>query len=145
MDNTIIFMVEPKNVMGLWPMIDGLLAPAIAISCTHTTEDVRKGLMTNNAQLWVQWSKDANTIDAAVVTEFINYPRGLWFRFWLAGAAHGANILWDEFYSKLYEFAKYNKCAGIEDCGRGGWNKYAPHAKKIAQLRRIFINYEGAA
>ena len=129
-------MIYPANIPQVWSEVEPLLEPAVAISETHNAEDVFRSLMGGKAQLWVQWS---GKIDAAVVTEFIDYPRGLWFRFWLAGAVKEAEVLWKKFYETLYGFAKQSLCVGIEDCGRGGWDHYAPHAKKVASLRRIKI------
>lgn len=129
-------MIYPSNIANIWPHAIPLLEPAIALSGTHNLEDVRKSLLCGNAQLWIQWN---DKLEAAVVTEFINYPRGAWFRFWLAGALKDAQILWDKFFDILYNFAKENNCKGIEDCGRNGWSHYAPEAKKISTLRRIEI------
>lgn len=135
-----ITMVYPININPIWPETAALLAPAVDISGTHDVEDVRRSLMGNQSQLWVQWNAG---VDAAVVTEFINYPKGLWCRFWLAGAKKGVEIAWDKFFETLYKFARDNRCVGIEDCGRGGWDRYAPQAKKISTLRRILIDYGG--
>lgn len=129
-------MILPENINAVWPQASTLLEPALALSHTHNIDDVYDSLMLNESQLWVQYS---DKVDAAVVTEFVYYPRGQWCRFWLAGAAKDANILWKKFFDTLYGFAKKNKCAGIEDCGRTGWNKYAPQSLKIAILRRILI------
>lgn len=131
-----ITLVYPANILSIWPQIIPLLEPALALTKTHTIEDIRKLLLCGNAQLWVQWNDKA---EAAVVTEFKNYPLGIGFNFWLAGALKEAKIKWNEFFDTLYEFAKNNGCRWIEDCGRGGWDKYAPQAKRIAVMRRIEI------
>jgi len=136
LDNQIITMIYPAHIAQIWSEVEPLLKPAIAISGTHNCEDIYHSLMGGKSQLWIQWSEK---VDAVVVTEFISYPRGLWFRFWLAGALKETEVLWKKFFDILYEFAKQNKCAGIEDCGRVGWGHYAPHAKKIGILRRIEI------
>lgn len=136
MTECMISMVYPANIPPLWNQVEPILEPAIAISGTHNSEDVYHSLMGGKSQLWVQWN---GKVEAAVVTEFMPYPRGLWFRFWLAGALKGACILWQGFYDILYKFAQNSFCIGIEDCGRGGWDYYAPHAKKIGILRRIKI------
>lgn len=133
----IITMVLPENIEAIWPQIIPLLQPALKIAETHNIHDVKDAIDFGKAQLWVQWNEGA--VDAAVTTEIVNYPRGTWLRFWLAGAQPKTDILWDKFYESLYNFAKKHKFVGIEDCGRNGWSKYAPHAKKIAILRRIKI------
>lgn len=136
MSEVIITMIYPANIAQVWADVMPLLESAVDKSGTHTIEDIYLSLMGGKSQLWVQWS---GKVDAAVTTEFVNYPRGLWFRFWLAGAVKDADVLWQKFYDTLYEFAKNNQCVGIEDCGREGWNRYAPHARKISTLRRIEI------
>lgn len=136
MNDTVITMIYPSNINKVWPDVERLLLPAVVKSGTHNTQDVYKNLISGRSQLWIQWS---GKVDAAVTTEFMDYPRGLWFRFWLAGAAKGTQILWQKFFDTLYDFAKKSKCVGIEDCGRVGWNKYAPQARKVSILRRIEI------
>lgn len=132
----VITMIYPANIPQVWSEVKPLLEPALAIAETHNAEDVYQSLMGGKSQLWVQWS---GKIDSAVVTEFIAYPRGLWFRVWLAGALKGAESLWQKFYEILYSFAEQARCAGIEDCGRGGWDHYVPQAKKVGVVRRIKI------
>lgn len=142
MEDTVITMVYPSNVSLVWPLVVSLLDPALAIAGTHEIGDVRKSIMGGQAQLWVQWTKDKG-VDAAVVTEFVNYPKGLWFRLWLSGAQKQAKIMWDKFFDILYEFADKNDCVGLEDCGRSGWERHIPQGKKtrnIAMLRRIKID-----
>ena len=139
MDEPVITMIYSSNVPPVWSECEPLLKEAIESFGTHTIEDVYKGIMGGKAQLWVQWS---GKVDAVVVTEFVDYPKGLWFRFWLAGALKGSQVLWQKFFDTLYEFAKKSRCAGIEDCGRIGWEKYIPEGHKvhnIASLRRIKI------
>lgn len=139
MGDTVITMIYSSNVPKIWAEVEPLLKDAVEHSGTHTTEDVYKSVMAGKSQLWVQWS---GKVDAVVTTEFIDYPKGLWFRFWLAGALHGSEILWQQFFDTLYDFAKNSHCLGIEDCGRMGWDKFIPEkyqARKICSLRRILI------
>lgn len=131
-----ITMVYPANIINVWPQVEMLLSPCIALHGTHNPEDVRKSILGGNSQLWIEWS---DKTEAAVVTEFVPYPKGLWLRFWLAGALKDAKIQWNDFYKTLEEFAKNNNCKGIEDCGREGWSHYAPQAKKVFSMRRIVL------
>ncbi len=130
-----IIMVHPINITPIWPQVESLLAPALLIAMTHSIEDVRKSLMAGHSQLWIQWR---DKVEAAVVTEFKSYPQGLWFNFWLAGAIKNADIWWTKIFEILVDFAKIHKCAGIEDCGRAGWDWYCPNeVKRIGILRRM--------
>lgn len=138
-NEAVITMIYPSNIAQLWPEVEPLLLEAVEHSGTHTAEDVYKSIMGGKSQLWVQWS---GKVDAAVTTEFVDYPKGLWFRFWLAGALKGSEILWQKLFYALYDYAEKNNCVGIEDCGRDGWDKYIPegyNVSKAASLRRIKI------
>lgn len=129
----LITMVFPANIAKLWPQVAPLLQPAIDLSGTHDAEDVRKKLIAGNAQLWVQWSEK---VDAAAVTEFIDYPRGLWLRVWLAGAAiKGA---WAEFQRIIIEFASANQCVGVENWGRKGWERLHSNLSQCGTVAMIY-------
>lgn len=131
-----ITLVYPSNINPIWEEIKNLLMPVLELSGTHEIEDIRKILIGGQAQLWIQWN---DGVEIAVVTEFKNYPKGMAFNLWLAGAKKDIKAEWKEFLDVLTNFAKKNGCRWIEDCGRIGWEKYAPSAKKIAILRRIEI------
>lgn len=130
-----ITMVYPANIMSIWDETSPLLEPAVSIAGTHSMEDIRKSLLGGLSQLWVQWNAG---VEVAVITEFVPYPQGIWFRFWLAGARDGIKAEWERFFTILVDFAKSNSCAGVEDCGRIGWAKYCPEeAKTIGTVRRM--------
>lgn len=139
-------MVFPANIEKVWPHVEPLLAPAIERFGTHSVDDMRKVLLSGNAQLWLQWAN--GEADAAGVTEFVNYPRGLWLRIWLMGARDGAKILWEEFKKHIMGFAYANHCAGIRHEGRKGWIKHETHWGKIDSESIIYnyvLKYEGGA
>lgn len=140
MSETVITMIYPANIPPVWVQAEPILAPAIAMAGTHEPEDVYKVVMAGKAQLWVQWS---GKIDGVAVTEFVDYPAGLYLRVWLTGAAKDAAIEWEKFYDAIYDFAQKSHCKEIEDLGRLGWDKhaekYATGARRIAVLRRIKI------
>lgn len=124
--------------MPIWNEVSLLLQPAVDIDGTHNIEDIRKSLLGGSSQLWIQWDEK---VEVAVVTEFKNYPLGVWFRLWLAGAKDGIKAEWKQFFDILCDFAKSNSCVGIEDCGRMGWDKYCPEeVKKIGIVRRMPFN-----
>lgn len=122
----IITMIFPANVSATWPHVSPLLAPAIERRMTHTVEDVRKAILSGQAQLWVQWNEGA---EAAGVTEFQNFPLGLWLNVWLMGAKRGALVRWPEFTQEIINFAHLNGCVGIRDEGRKGLSAISPHDK----------------
>lgn len=124
---SIVTMVLPANIMSVWSDVAPLLRPAVDRAGTHTIEDIRRILLASQAALWVQWENGRYV--AAMVTEFKNYPRGLWLNIWLAGAPKGEHLqdgLWEP---HLVRFAEVNGCIGITWAGRKGWKERNKHLK----------------
>lgn len=131
----IVTMMFPANVMKAWPKVALLLQEAIDMSGTHNIDDVRKKLLAGHAQLWVQWNEG---VEACAVTEFVDYPRGLWLRVWLAGADDQEKGRWAEFQDMIVEFAMANDCIGVENWGRKGWEKLHAHLPKCKSVAVIY-------
>lgn len=124
-EKSTITLVYPMNVMGVWPGAAFLLTPAVDAMGTHDIEDIRKAVMAGMAQLWIQYT---DKIEAALVTEFKAFPKGLWLNVWLMGAGQeGYNE--DAFEWNIFEFAKKNNCIGIMETGRKGWERKHKHLK----------------
>lgn len=132
---SIVTQVFPANIAAIWPQIYDLLKPAVDRCGTHLIEDVRKRLLIGSAQLWVKWTDHA---EWAMVTDFQDYPQGLWLRVWLAGAVAGIKTNWEEAETAAVDFALANKCVGIENVGRDGWAKRHESASNVAKGIRIF-------
>ncbi len=122
-----IFLVGPENVTGIWPQIVPMLDPVLEITGTHEAEDVRKMLMTHQAHLWLQF--EPPNVEAFVISEFVNYPRGLWLRLWAAGAARGVKADWKKFSEVTRAWGDAHHCVGDEIIGRVGWGRLFPEAK----------------
>ena len=115
-----ITRVNLENIQVLWPQVSELIRPALARIETHSDEDVRQGLLTQKATLWVEW-EDSKVL-AAWITEFVSYPRKLCLRIWLAGARKGAKIDHGKFREIIAAWAKAHDCKGMEIFeGRFGW------------------------
>lgn len=125
-----IVRVNTENVTPLWPQVAPLIEPILVAVGTHDIEDVRKALLVTQAHLWVQWTGE---VEAAVVTDFSSYPKGVWLRIWLMGTKPGAKIEWAKFQALLDDFKKAHGCVGTEIWGRGGW------ARRYMDARRDFI------
>lgn len=136
-DVSIITMLYPSNIKGVWAEIEPMVSETLSLYNTHTPEDVRKVLLSGQAQLWVQWTKD---VDAFMVTEFINYPKGVWLRIWLMAAKKDKEILWDKMKAEITNFANANNCAGIEVIGREGWGSKFKEAEKHSVIFRLPLN-----
>jgi len=113
-----IVLVSPGNLDALWPHWEPLLKRALRHVETHNAEDVRQVVADGYAQLWVQWS---GTLEAFIVSEIVNYPRGRWLRLWLASTADGAILDDDRFEDATAEFRDAEDCKGYEIIGRLGW------------------------
>ena len=130
-----IFRVTLDNIAGLWPQVEPLVAQGLRGAPTHDAEDVRKMLYTGSCQLWVQC--DIPVVEAAVISEFVAYPKGVWFRVWIAAAKPDPGMDTDEFLEKLTSFARQNNCAGFEAIGRHGWARRIKEAKIEGLLMRV--------
>lgn len=119
-----VMRVMPDNIEPLWPQLEQLFAPALAMVSTHNTEDVRRSLMAMRSQLWAQMA--GSVVEAAATTEFVDYPGGLWVRVWLAGAVRGKRMNDDAFLSVMEAWRVGNRCIGFEAIGRHGWLKKFP-------------------
>ncbi|HKS74805.1 MAG TPA: hypothetical protein VJQ82_16490 [Terriglobales bacterium] len=117
-----------ENIQVLWPQVSELIKPALKIIGTHSDDDVRVGLLTQKATLWVQWENEK--VEAAFITEFIPYPQKLTLRLWLAGAVKGAKVKYAEVRKILGEWAKAHGCKEWEVFeGRYGWMRLFPELK----------------
>lgn len=119
-----VMRVMPENIAALWPQLAALFRPALAMTSTHTAEDVRRALMAMRAQLWVQM--DGDVVEAAATTEFIDYPTGLFVRVWHAGARRDRKMDDAAFFDVLDTWRDRNGCIGFEAIGRHGWLKKYP-------------------
>ena len=124
-----VFTVKPTDISATWANVVWILqANFCRMSKTHEPDDVRDILLTQKAQLWVQWNITEAKIEAAFVTEFVGYPMGVWIRLWLGGAAHDAKVDYQAVERALTNFARQNACRGFEIIGRHGWLRKFPSA-----------------
>lgn len=122
-----VMRVMPENIAALWPQLDALFRPAMALTSTHTVEDVRRALMAMRVQLWVQM--DGDIVEAAATTEFVDYPVGLYVRVWHAGARKDRKMDSDAFFAELDRWRVGHGGVGFEAIGRHGWLRKFPSAR----------------
>lgn len=120
---TMVTRVAIENVAAVWPQVEPMAISALRGIVTHTADDVRRRVLSNQATLWVQWS---GPVEAFAVTEFVSYPAGLCLRVWLCGARKGNPLAIDRFSVALKEWAAANDCRWIEAVGRVGWTRIIP-------------------
>lgn len=122
-----VMRVMPEHVTALWPQLMAVFAPALAMSSTHDAESVRRALLTGKAQLWAQI--DGNAVQAAATTEFVDYPKGVFVRVWLAGALRDCKMNEGAFFDLMEAWRVMHGCIGFEAIGRHGWLRRFPDAR----------------
>jgi hypothetical protein len=128
-------MLSVANATKAWPQIENLIAPSLAISKTHSAENIRRAILSGKAQAFVEYQ---DKIKAIVITEFVDYPLGLFLRVWLGGST-GENPHWSEIRNMTKKFAEDNKCVGLEIIGRKGWAKvFSTLHQEAVMLREYF-------
>jgi len=133
-----VMRAMPENIARLWPQLEALFAPALAMTSTHKADDVRRALMAMRAQLWVQM--DADIVEAAATTEFVDYPAGLYVRVWHAGARRDRRMNDAAFFAALDQWRRGNKCVGFEAIGRHGWLRRYSQARIEGLVMRMTLN-----
>jgi hypothetical protein len=130
-----ILRVWPENVTPLWPQIAPMLEPALAISSTHTPEHVRRAVMVGKAHLWAQM--DDTIVEACMVTEFADFPIGMFVRVWSAGARIDRRMDTDAFVAAATDWALKHGCIGLEAVGRAGWLRRVPNSRVEGLIMRV--------
>lgn len=132
-----IVHLAPPNVIKLWPVVSELIRPAVALSSTHSVPDVHRALLTMKAQLWVQLQDDMAKPSAAVITEWVDYPAGLFLRCWLAGADRDVPLDSEGFLEELDKLRVASGAIGFEAIGRYGWLGRFPNARPEGIIMRL--------
>ena len=132
-----VFRVSLPNVTAAWGHVLPWFASIFADRLTHTPEDVRQLLLAERAQLWVQFCEKTGEVEAAFVTEFAVYPRGVWVRIWLGAAPPKVEIHYEMVRAAMSEWARMNGCRGFEIIGRHGWLRKFPEATVEGLAMRV--------
>lgn len=122
-----VTQLAPQNIAALWSQIAPIIRPAVEQVSTHTVTDIYRAVMSMRAQLWVELR--GTDVISAVVTEFIDYPAGLFVRCWLCGARSDTPMDGEMFLNHLDEWRQNSGAIGFEAIGRHGWMKRFPDAK----------------
>lgn len=118
-----ITLVPSNFVKTLWKDIEPHLAKAVARSKGRwEMEALYYSLENNNQQLWLAFDKD-NNIDGVGTTELIAYPGKKMLAIQFLGGDKFKFWVW-EMLEKLTDWARDNKCDGIEATARMGFWKW---------------------
>lgn len=114
--------VSIDHVTALWPHVRAHIAKALDRegSGRFLPIDVLNLLLEGKARLWVAWNSETKTADAAVVTQFIKYPRKTELHIWIIG---GGNMrAWIKPGREMIEaFARAQGCDFVTGAFRRGW------------------------
>lgn len=85
---------------------------------------------------WREEEHAKPTVVSAAISEFVEYPAGLYVRVWLAGAVPDRKMDMDAFVETLDRWRIANGCVDFEWIGRHGWLKVFPWAKACGIMMR---------
>ena len=120
-------LLYPDDVPYVWEDV----APMLAKAAVHSEgelepEDFLEPLSTGEMQLWVAYEDDDH-INAAMVTQFIQYPQKKILRIISLAGEDFKKI--KNFQAMIEGFAIKHGCTAIELWGRKGWKKLLPDWK----------------
>ena len=119
-----ISFVPIEHIGPLWKQVEGHLKKPLEIDgYAYTAQDVLNSLINGKMQLWISWSRKKKKVEAAIVTEIVDYPQKRACRYFLAG---GDNMKswFKKMKNEIEQWAKLNKCHRIELVGRKGWSRW---------------------
>jgi len=122
-----IIQLLPQNIVALWPQIAPIIRPAVVLVSTHTVSDIYRAVVSMRAQVWA--SVHETKVLAAVISEFVDYPAGLFVRIWIAASLPEVPFDTAAFMEKLDEWRCASNAIGFEAVGRMGWLKRYPGLK----------------
>ena len=110
----------------MWPLTRPFLERALALDPVGRfwIEDVLIGLLDARLRLWISWDDEKREVEAAGVTEIIQYPHARELRIWLVG---GKNLrrCGRPFAELLEQFARDMGCDVMTGAMRRGWVRVA--------------------
>ena len=80
-----ISFVPIEHIGPLWKQVEGHLKKPLEIDgYAYTAQDVLNSLINGKMQLWISWSRKKKKVEAAIVTEIVDYPQKRACRYFLA-------------------------------------------------------------
>lgn len=114
-------------VLTLWPHCEPLLRPAIDLmGGLHDSGTVLEFILDRRAELWPGKK-------SAIVTEFVDYPKGRVLHFWLAGGDLGELR---EMEPGIAEWGRRQGCTAATISGRRGWLRALDGYREVATAMR---------
>lgn len=119
----IIFCAVPTwHIPLFWPHVEDFISRALKRDKyqRYLTEDVLRFLLEERVRLWVAWNEETKAIDAAAVTEIIDYPRIRELRIWLIGGRN-MKTWWKQGLDAVEEWGRSMGCKVSSGHMRKGW------------------------
>lgn len=114
--------VPVEHLSFIWPLARPHIARALLRDKAQRflPSDVLDLLLKGSVRLWVAWNEDKQAVDAAMITEIIEFPRLRELKIWLVG---GTNLAaWGREARDLFElFGREHGCAVMSGALRRGW------------------------
>ena len=125
-----VFDLSSENAIRLWPQIEPILKPVLAIEGHYEHTDVLTAHLSGAMKVWVSY---ADGVEAVMVTQVLTYPRKRVCHVpWIAGRNLKA---WArEFRDKSETYAKAMGCARMTGAYRRGWVRVAGYVEAGALL-----------
>jgi len=122
MGNLEVSLVDPNYVSLVWGEVEPILGKSIGTAHgRYDMKDILREIVNFEQHLWVVFDEESKII-AALTTKFAYYPK----KTVLAGQFLGGEKImrWrGPMLKKLEDWAKDNKCDGLEMTGRNGFQK----------------------
>lgn len=114
--------VPIEHLSFIWPQARVFIEKALALQKVRRFDaaDILNLLLEGKVRLWVSWDPDLKRVEAAIVTEILQYPRMRELLVWLVGS-NNMKACAREAYDLLEAFARDSGCAVISGRLRRGW------------------------
>ena len=113
----------PVEHLGfVWPLARPHIARGLDREGAKRFEpaDVLGRLYEGTAKLWVSWNADQRAIEAAAVTEIVQFPRCRELRIWLVGGRNMRAWVY-EMRDMIEAYARAHDCRYMSGAMRRGW------------------------
>jgi hypothetical protein len=128
-----IFIVRHGDIVEKIPVVMPWLVKMVEwTEGRRTADDIVRRLLNMECVLWITLDESGKP-NGALVTQVEEYPRMRMLHvLHCAGETGQMDGVADQMYEALDQFAKFNRCVGVELIGRPGWKKHVePRGYKL--------------